>query len=289
MSENTCAELLVGTSGFSYSDWKGGFYPQKLPARDWLNYYAKRFATVEINLTFYRPMAESTLAKWCNDVSADFAFTFKASRIITHDKKLEGCRAEFVDMARRLAPLESRLSCILFQLPPSLRLSTPRLSAFLEEAAGVFDNGLLNPRLAIEFRHPSWYCDEVLGLLHHHGWSVVIHDMMKAGGWEFDDESLTAGSLKIRLVDLLATEVPFLYLRFHGPTGEYRDAYGVERLKPWIMLARRALKHKRSVYAYFNNTMAGAAPEDARRFHEALNEKRSEVQDQPWLPSVESW
>ena len=147
-------QLLAGTSGYSYKEWLGRFYPEKLPAAEMLRYYAEHFATVEINNTFYRMPAESMLARWSEEVPENFAFTLKAPRRITHEKRLREAESDVGEFVRRAAALGSKLGVLLFQLPPHTKKDLPRLRDFL---------GLLPPdkRTAFEFRHDSWQDDEV--------------------------------------------------------------------------------------------------------------------------------
>jgi len=147
-------EMLAGTSGYSYKEWLGHFYPEKLPANAMLRYYGERFRTVEINNTFYRMPAESMLERWAQEVPDGFAFTLKAPRRITHDKRLKDVESDVAEFTRRAAVLGDKLGVLLFQLPPFLRKDLPRLRDFL---------GSLPPgrRVAVEFRHASWRDDEV--------------------------------------------------------------------------------------------------------------------------------
>jgi uncharacterized protein YecE (DUF72 family) len=283
MSEDRAGRLLVGTSGFSYPDWKGAFYPEGLPSRRWLGFYAERFGAVEINQTFYRPASAATLARWCDAVPDEFAFVLKANRAITHEKKLIGCGPDLKAFSRQVAPAGGRLACILFQLPPSLKAAPERLAPFLDEASEAFEATPTPPRLAIEFRHPSWYGDTTLAMLHRRGWAVVVHDMMKSGGWNVASESISAGAMSLRPVDFLDRSAPFLYLRFHGPTGRYRGEYGVEKLKRRAALADMALRHGSTVLAFFNNTVAAAAPRDAATFESLLGGGRLDEEEAgPW-------
>jgi len=288
MSEDRKGRLLVGTSGFSYPDWKGAFYPVGLPSRRWLGFYAERFGAVEINQTFYRPATAATLARWRDVVPDDFAFVLKANRAITHEKKLIGCRPDLEAFARQVVPMGKRLACILFQLPPSLKAEADRLSAFLDEASEIFEATAAPPLLAIEFRHPSWYGDETLASLHRRGWGMVVHDMMKSGGWNVASESISAGGMSLRLADFLDQVAPFLYLRFHGPTGRYQGEYGVETLKRHAALADMALRRGSTVLAFFNNTIAAAAPRDAAAFDRLLGGDRLETEEAaPWKLSAD--
>jgi uncharacterized protein YecE (DUF72 family) len=257
---------MIGTSGFSYSDWKGLFYPPKLASRAWLGYYATRFDSVEINLTFYRPASASTLSHWLGAVPAHFAFALKASQTITHRKRLVACEDDLDRMVEEFSPLGSQLSCILFQLPPSLTVNKHRLEAFLSVAAAKLAGAQVRPRLAMEFRHPSWNAQDVFARLAEHGWAVVIHDMEQSGGWRIHDGKVGTGALWFTPEQLLDRFLPLLYLRFHGTNGHYAGEYGVTRLEPWAALADSAIERGLAVHAYFNNTTAGAAVADATRF-----------------------
>ncbi len=165
-------QIRVGTSGYSYKEWKGPFYPKDLPAKGYLAYYAARFSTVEINNTFYRMPTDKLVASWASEVPEGFVFALKAPQRITHITKLaeggEGSpAAAFVRVAGSLGP---RLGPLLFQLPPFLRKDVPRLRAFLEKASP--ETKAL--RFAFEFRHASWFDDEVWAVLRAHGASLCV-------------------------------------------------------------------------------------------------------------------
>jgi uncharacterized protein YecE (DUF72 family) len=264
------APAFVGTSGFSYSDWKGLFYPEKLPSREWLHYYSTRFNTVEINLTFYRSPAATTLTKWRESVPAQFVFVLKASRMITHMKRLGDCDQQLRRMASEFSPLAAQLACILFQLPPSFAVDRERLASFVDLAQSSLEKAPIRPFLAFEFRHSSWFDESILALLAKSGCPVVIHDMERAGGWLLKARRLTAGGLALSTDRFLAREQPLLYLRFHGPSGRYAGSYGAAKLRPWATFARSALERGLPVHAYFNNDVAGAALHDAACLDEML-------------------
>lgn len=151
-------QVLAGTSGFSYKEWLGKFYPEKLPGDAMLRYYAERLSTVEINNTFYRMPAESMLSNWAQEVPGHFTFTLKSPRRITHELRLRDAGSNVAEFLRRAALLGDKLGVLLFQLPPFLKKDLPRLQSFLE---------LLPPgqRVAFEFRNESWQSDEVYELL----------------------------------------------------------------------------------------------------------------------------
>ena len=162
-------QLLTGTSGFSYKEWLGHFYPEKLPASEMLRYYAERFATVEINNTFYRMPAEAMLARWAAEVPAHFAFTLKAPRRITHEKRLREAEPDVTEFLRRAGTLGGKLGVLLFQLPPYLKKDLPRLKDFLAPLPA-------DRRVAFEFRHDSWRDDEVYETLRARGAVLCVTD-----------------------------------------------------------------------------------------------------------------
>jgi uncharacterized protein YecE (DUF72 family) len=161
--------VLIGTSGYSYDEWKGNFYPEKMPARDMLRYYAERFPTVEINNTFYRMPKESLLQGWAEQVPESFTFVLKASQRITHIKRLKDCGELLSYLFGVSATLGQRLGPTLFQLPPNFRKDVPRLQAFFEAMPG-------RRRVAFEFRHASWFDDEVYATLRANGAALCVAD-----------------------------------------------------------------------------------------------------------------
>ncbi len=161
--------LFVGTSGYSYKEWKGNFYPEKLPAKEMLSYYASRLPAVEINNTFYRLPQKSVLENWKEQVPASFRFSVKASQRITHFKRLQDVEGETRYLLDTATALENRLGPILFQLPPNMKKDLSRLEsflAFLPEAA----------KATFEFRHPTWFDDDVLELLSRKNHALCISD-----------------------------------------------------------------------------------------------------------------
>lgn len=232
------SKIHVGCSGWVYRHWKGEFYPADLPQKRWFERYASEFDTVEINASFYRLPLASTFAKWRDQAPPDFRYAVKVNRFITHMKKLLDCEnavADFVALARGLGPT---LGPLLYQLPPSLRKNLERLDGFLARLPRDLEQ-------VVEFRHASWYDDEVLALLDRHGIGFVTHDLvgLKSPRWA---SGRTA------------------YVRFHGTGGKYRGRYADEAMREWAqwLLDQRAAG--RSAWAYFNNDIGGDAIEDAR-------------------------
>jgi uncharacterized protein YecE (DUF72 family) len=159
--------VLVGTSGYSYKEWKGPFYPKEVPAKDFLRYYAERFPTVEINNTFYRMPTAKLTQGWAGEVPEGFAFAVKAPQRITHIAKLKDAGKTVAAFVAAVREMGTRLGPLLFQLPPFLRKDAARLAEFLAEApAGV--------RMAFEFRHASWFDDEVWATLRAHGAALCV-------------------------------------------------------------------------------------------------------------------
>src|SRR5712692_9776474 len=162
-------KLHVGTSGYSYKEWKGNFYPEKLPAKEMLSYYASRLPAVEINNTFYRLPQASMLENWKAQVPAGFRFSLKASQRITHFKRLKNAGDETAYLLKTASVLGERLGVVLFQLPPNMKKDAERLKCFIELLPAEV-------RAAFEFRHESWFDDEVLGLLRDREHALVVSD-----------------------------------------------------------------------------------------------------------------
>jgi uncharacterized protein YecE (DUF72 family) len=224
--------LLAGTSGYSYKEWVGPFYPEKTPASDMLRFYAGRFPTVEINNTFYKMPAAALLERWAAEVPAEFAFTLKASRRITHIKRLKDAGEIVAEFFRRAAGLGDKLGMTLFQCPPTLRKDLPRLRDFL----AVLPAGR---RVALEFRHDSWNDDEVYAALRERGaaWCVA----------EEDDGSTP-----------FVCTAPDAYLRLR------RTQYIEGELRGWI--DRLATQPLERAWIYFKHEDEALAPKFAATF-----------------------
>ena len=162
-------DVRTGTSGFAYKEWKGAFYPEDLPADRFLSYYGERFRACEINNTFYRMPNPETLRAWSAEVPASFRFVLKASRQITHSKRLKDCAQPVEFLTQQARALGDQLGPILFQTPPNLRKDTERLRVFLGDVPADI-------RAAFEFRHESWHEDDVIDALREHGQALAIAD-----------------------------------------------------------------------------------------------------------------
>jgi uncharacterized protein YecE (DUF72 family) len=233
------SDLRIGCSGWSYRDWRGPFYPPEVKVKDQLAFYATRFSTAEINASFYRLPTEKAVAAWRDAVPEGFLFAWKASRYLTHNKKLKDPEDSLALILGRMEPLGDRYGPVLFQLPPSLKLDRERLAHFLGRLPKT-------RRCTVEFRHPSWYAPEVLRLLAEHDVALCVSDHHDAPSpWE-----TTAG---------------FVYVRAHGPGGRYSGRYPEDELKALAHAIRGWRKDGKAVFCYFDNDIESAAPKDAER------------------------
>lgn len=234
--------IHIGTSGFSYVHWKENFYPKGLNAKKWIHYYSQTFSTVELNTTFYHLPLKSTVENWHTQVPDDFIFSIKASRYITHQKRLHDCK-ESVDLFyAHIQAVKTKTGPILFQLPPSFKLNKERLKEFIK--------GLKKShRHVFEFRHESWYVDEIYELLEKNKIALCISD-------------LTGKTTP----EVITTD--FTYMRLHGPKLAYQGSYG-PLLKEWKKKISQ-WSSKATVYCYFDNDKKGYAIQDAKVLKEML-------------------
>jgi uncharacterized protein YecE (DUF72 family) len=225
--------LYVGTSGYSYKEWKGSFYPEKLPAKEMLGYYATRLPAVEINNTFYRLPPPSVFEGWKEQVPSGFKFSVKASQRITHFKRLLGVENETKDLLAAAASLGDSLGVVLFQLPPNMKKDAERLQAFLEGLSS-------STRIAFEFRHPTWFEDGILDLLSRHNHSLVTSDT--------DDMPTTH-------IDRTAD---WGYLRLR------RVNYSDENLEEWMTRVNQ--QKWKEAFVFFKHEDEGTGPKLAGKF-----------------------
>jgi uncharacterized protein YecE (DUF72 family) len=227
--------FLVGTSGYSYKEWKGTFYPEKLPANEMLAWYAQRLPAVEINNTFYRMPKTKVLQVWAEQVPEAFRFVLKASQRITHQKRLNDVEEPLDILIRNASVMQQRLGALLFQFPPDFEKNLGRLQTFLN---------LLGNRApaALEFRHESWFDDEVLQCLRANSCALCIDD---------SDQSPRA--------ELIST-ANWGYMRLR------REKYTDQDLVEW--LERIKSQSWNTAFVFFKHEEAGAGPELATRFVE---------------------
>ena len=238
--------MCIGCSGWSYKSWRGRFYPADGPASEWLPRYAQRFTTVEINNSFYRLPDADTFAAWRAQTPSSFVFAVKASRFLTHMKQLRDPAEPIERLFSRVKWLGRKLGPVLYQLPGRLRLDLQRLEPFL---------AALPPRVqhVIEFRDPSWYVDPVFKCLERHHVALCLHD--KEGS-----------TLAEPFVG------PFVYVRFHGPSGRYHGSYSADVLSEWANRCASQWRGGRDVYAYFNNDADAEATRNAMTLHQRVEE-----------------
>jgi uncharacterized protein YecE (DUF72 family) len=224
--------LYVGTSGYSYKEWKGSFYPEKLPAKQMLQHYGERFPTVEINYTFKRLPTAAVLKTWTDAVPADFRFALKAPEWITHRKRLKDVGDMLANLLEVADKLKRRLGPLLFQLPPNFKKDAPRLQSFLDLLPA-------KRRVAFEFRHASWFDDEVFQILRDHNVALCIADA--------DD-----------------VEVPVVATADWGCLRLRRPDYDDAALKKWWKQIRK--QEWSDAFVFFKHEEEGKGPQFAQRF-----------------------
>ncbi|MEV0595493.1 DUF72 domain-containing protein [Nonomuraea cavernae] len=230
---------LVGTCGWQYGDWRGVLYPKGVPQRLWLATYAGTFPTVEVDNAFYRLPAPHTFAKWREETPDGFVIAVKASRYITHIKRLTDPEEPVEHLMAAASQLKDKLGPILLQLPPTLKADPGRLDRCLACFPG-------DVRVAVECRHDSWWTDEVRDVLHARGAALCWADRLG------------------RPVAPLWRTASWGYLRFHEGRAHPPPSYGDEALKTWAGRVRDA--GWQDAHVYFNNDLGGAAVRNASRF-----------------------
>lgn len=241
------ARIRIGTSGWEYPHWAGDFYPANLPRDRWLERYAAEFETVELNNPFYRLPDGKVFAGWAKRVPADFRFAVKASRYLTHVRRLREPEEPLSRFWTRAGELRTRLGPVLYQLPPRWRPNEERLRSFL---AAV-------PRRpqAVEFRDARWYLPSTFRLLDEAGLALCLHDM--------EGSAPPIGPVG-----------PFVYVRFHGSGARYGGRYSSQRLSAWAGRMVAWAEGGLDVWAYFNNDVGGHAVRDASRLRTMVERRR---------------
>lgn len=229
--------IHVGTSGWHYAHWVGPFYPEKLPKQNFLSHYISFFSTVEINNTFYQLPEPGTFQQWQENTPPDFMFAVKASRYITHVKKLKDPKDAVARFLERTNILKDKLGPILFQLPPRWKCNVERLGSFLTLLP-------LGYKYTFEFRNPTWFNPQVYSLLEDHNAAFCMYDFNR----RTSPKKVTAD---------------FVYIRLHGPNGPYRGKYTVKALADWARDFSIWLKQEKKIYCYFDNDQKGYAVQNA--------------------------
>jgi uncharacterized protein YecE (DUF72 family) len=241
-ADDRAHELRIGCSGWNYAHWRNGvFYPPRCASRNWLEFYARHFDTVEVNTTFYRLPRATSVARWLHETPPGFTFAVKVSRYVTHIKRLLDVERHLPLLYERIRPLlrSEKMGPLLWQLPPNFALDLDRLAAALEHTHD-------GRRHAFEFRHPSWFREETYTLLREHGVALVIGDRPQVHA--FQSHELTAD---------------FTFVRFHSGSRGRNGNYSHAELEEWSERLGR-WRSEVDVYAYFNNDWEGFAIENAR-------------------------
>lgn len=242
----------VGCSGWHYKSWSGTIYPEALPTSEWLRTYTRRFCTVEINNSFYRLPSARTFAGWRGQVPRGFVFAVKASRFLTHIKRLREPEEPITRLLTHARALGSSLGPILYQLPPRWFPDAERLETFLAALPQQLPGSRQRLRHVLEMRDPRGYEPWVIDLLRHYQITLCVHDMTGS-----ESPLLAIG--------------PITYVRFHGYGAKYGGSYPSEVLEEWANWLRDVLASGRDAYVYFNNDVNGYAVYDAERLRILVN------------------
>lgn len=237
-------KIHIGTSGWHYKHWLGTWYPEGTKAAQQFAYYRDRFDTVEINNSFYRLPSIETFSAWRAAAPRGFVYAVKASRYITHMRKLMEPATSYEKFFARVTALKEKLGPILFQLPPRWKVNTTRLAEFLQALPAQY-------RYAFEFREASWYHDEVYALLRAHDCAFCIYELEG----HRSPQEVTAS---------------FVYVRLHGPGAKYAGSYDDRELKSWARKCRAYANKGMDVFLYFDNDEAGYAAFNAQRLRDLL-------------------
>jgi uncharacterized protein YecE (DUF72 family) len=241
-------KVWIGTSGWTYDGWRGPFYPREIAKKRWLGWYAEQFSSTEINGSFYRTPSLEAVRGWGEQTPKEFVFAWKASKFITHWKRLSDKSVNSIElMETRLKVLGPKAGPILFQLPARFKADRVRLASFLKLLPKRY-------RYAFEFRDASWYDAAIIEVLGNRGVALCISDHEDAPSpW-----MVTADHV---------------YVRGHGPTGQYKDRYPLKTMRQWAATIAKWRRRRLAVYCYFDNDQKSAAPKDARRLMELVAEK----------------
>lgn len=238
-------KIYIGTSGFSYDNWKGEFYPENISKKDWLEFYAQKFNSLEINSSFYHLPKKKTFSNWAGKTPENFVFSIKASRYITHLKKLADPQEPLTRLVDSAKELGNKLGSFIFQLPGNLKKDTEKLDNLLKAAKEM------KIKAAFEFRDESWFDEEVYSLLEAYGSGVVISSSPK-----FPYHEKITGNI--------------CYIRLHGREKLYHSSYSRQELKKFASIAEDCRKKGIDTYIYFNNDALGHAFRNALALQELV-------------------
>jgi uncharacterized protein YecE (DUF72 family) len=234
---------FIGTSGWNYDHWVNEFYPEDISKKDWLQFYVEKgFKTVELNIPFYHLPKNSTYVKWHDSVPEDFIYSVKASRYITHVKKLHEAQESVEKLFDGAKELKEKLGPFLFQLPPGLKADSSRLINFMKKLPDKF-------RYTFEFRNDTWWNYDILEILNNRNMAFCIYEL----GDVITSKEVTAD---------------FIYIRVHGPGGKYKGDYDKKNLSDWADFIKSWIKKSKDVYCYFDNDQNGYAAKNALELKE---------------------
>jgi uncharacterized protein YecE (DUF72 family) len=243
-SQIMAGRIYIGTSGWHYKHWIGRFYPKDIRTPDMLAFYARHFHTVEINNSFYRLPEKTTFTSWRDNSPQRFLFAVKASRFITHMKKLKDPKPSTAKFFLHVSNLKEKLGPILFQLPPRWNLNLERLQGLLEALPDKYN-------YAFELRDTSWLVEPIYNLLLEHNAAFCIYHL--------------AGFLTP-----LVVTADFVYVRLHGPDGKYQGNYSRKELVEWATRLKSWSREGKSSYVYFDNDQMAYAAKNAQELQELV-------------------
>ncbi len=241
-------KIFIGTSGYNYKHWKGPFYPDDMSSDEWFDFYCQNFDAVEINNSFYQLPEKKTFQSWKDRSPDNFRFSVKASRYITHMKKLKDPKEPTGNFFKAVDGLDDKLEAVLFQLPPRWGFNKERLASFLKVLPADF-------KYAFEFRDNSWWNDETYELLQKNNAAFCIFDL--------------EGTLTPKMVTS-----DMVYIRLHGPGRAYEGEYDIKKLSGWAGALSSWSNTGRMVHCYFDNDQDGYAAKDAEKLRKMVYKNR---------------
>lgn len=251
------SKIYVGTSGWQYHHWRGIFYPEDLPTKDWLIYYSQKFQTVEINSSFYHLPREITFKNWAAKVPINFLFAVKVWRRITHLKKLKNIEEDLKIFFERASALKEKFGPLLFQFPSNFKATEENikklktLGQFIREHSWLHSCKFAKGHCAFEFRHPSWFNKKVYQILKKYNLALCWAD---TPCYPYEEE-ITAD---------------YIYIRLHGHTDLYVSKYTKKQLKDYAQKIKKMIQQSRTVYVYFDNDAYGYAIENAQELRNLI-------------------